>query len=191
MPKIDTSKIENYATMTAEERLAALEAYEYEAAGVDVDAYKRAVNKANAEAAEWKNKHRALLSEEERKEAERLENQKKLEEELNNLRNETTVYKTKARLTADGYDAELAEETARAFAEGNLEKILANQKIHIEKVKKAERASALAGDPKPHAGSSGGAKTTKEQFDAMGYSERLKLHNEQPELYKQFTGGTE
>ena len=53
--------------------------------------------------------------------------------------------------------------------------------------KKAERAAALAGDQKPPAGGGGAANITKEQFDAMGYSERLKLHNEQPELFKQFT----
>jgi hypothetical protein len=36
-------------------------------------------------------------------------------------------------------------------------KVFANQKIHIENVKKAERAAALAGDPKPPAGQSPGA----------------------------------
>lgn len=39
----------------------------------------------------------------------------------------------------------------------------------------------------PPAGGGGSPEITKEQFDGMGYSERLKVFNEQPELFKQFT----
>lgn len=52
---------------------------------------------------------------------------------------------------------------------------------------KAEREQVLNAQPAPPAGGGGSPEITKEQFDAMGYSERLKLHNEQPELFKQFT----
>lgn len=52
---------------------------------------------------------------------------------------------------------------------------------------KAEREHVLNAQPAPPAGGGGSPEITKEQFDAMGYSERLKLHNEQPELFKQFT----
>ena len=52
---------------------------------------------------------------------------------------------------------------------------------------KAEREHVLNAQPAPPAGGGGSTEITKEQFDAMGYSDRLKLHNEQPELFKQFT----
>ena len=52
---------------------------------------------------------------------------------------------------------------------------------------KAEREHVLNAQPAPPSGGGGSPEITKEQFDAMGYSERLKLHNEQPELFKQFT----
>ena len=52
---------------------------------------------------------------------------------------------------------------------------------------KAEREHVLNAQPAPPAGGGGSPEITKEQFDAMGYSELLKLHNEQPELFKQFT----
>lgn len=187
MPKIDTAKIENYATMTAEEKLAALEAYEYEADNSEAGRYKAAVSKANSEAAEWKKKHNALLTEEQQKEAARLEAEKAIKDELDALRKENAVTKNKADFLGLGYDDALATETAKALADGDMKKVFENQKKHIENVKKAERAAALAGDQKPPAGGSGGVGITKEQFDAMGYSERLKLHNEQPELFKQFT----
>jgi DNA repair exonuclease SbcCD ATPase subunit len=63
-------------------------------------------------------------------------------------------------------------------------------KAKTEATEKAVKEELLKSTPTPPAGGSGGDTTiTKEQFDAMGYSERLKLFNEQPELYKQFIGG--
>ena len=191
MAKIDTSKIENYTNMTAEEKLAALEAFEYEADNSDAERLKAAVSKANSEAAELKRQLKARMTEDEQKEAERLAAEAAIKAELDALRKEKTISDSKAKFLGLGYDEKLAAETAKALADGDMDKVFANQQIHIDNVKKAAAASALAGDPKPPAGSSGGAKITKEQFDAMGYSERLKLHNEQPELYKEFTGGTE
>lgn len=189
MPKIDISKIQNYENMTAEEKVKVLEAYEFEVDNSEVERLKTAVSKANSEAAEWKKKHNALLSEEERKEAERLEAQQAIEKEIAELRKDKAVSESKARFLGLGYDETLAGETAKALADGDMEKVFANQQIHIENVKKAERAASLAGDQKPPAGGSGGVGITKEQFDGMGYSERLKVFNEQPELFKQFTEG--
>ena len=68
MPKIDTTKIENYANMTAEEKLAALESYEYAADNADTERLKAAVSRANSEAAELKRQLKAKQTEEERKE---------------------------------------------------------------------------------------------------------------------------
>lgn len=63
-------------------------------------------------------------------------------------------------------------------------------KAKTEATEKAVKEELLKSTPTPPTGGSGGDTTiTKEQFDAMGYSERLKLFNEQPELYKQFIGG--
>lgn len=190
MPKIDISKIPNYENMTAEEKVKALESYEFEVDNSEVERLKTAVSKANSEAAEWKRKHNALLSEEERKKAEQLEAQQAIKKEIAELRRDKAVYESKARFLGLGYDETLATETAKALADGDMEKVFANQQIYIENVRKAERAASLAGDPKPPAGTPGGTvEITKEQFDAMNYSERLKLFNEQPETYKKFTEG--
>lgn len=190
MPKIDTTKIENYANMTAEEKVKALEAYELEVDNSDVERLKTAVSKANSEAAEWKKKHNALLSEEERKEAERLEAQQAIEKEIAELRKEKTVTENKAQFISLGYDEKLAGETANALADGNLSKVFENQKIFLEQIKKVQRAEALAGASEPPAGTGKTAAMTKEQFNALEYHERLKLFQEKPELYKQLTEET-
>ncbi|OQB11417.1 MAG: hypothetical protein BWY15_02465 [Firmicutes bacterium ADurb.Bin193] len=195
MPKIDISKIQNYENMTAEEKVKALEAYEFEVDNseverlkTEVERLKTAVSKANSEAAEWKKKHNALLSEEERKEAERLEAQQAIEKEIAELRKDKAVSENKARFLGLGYDEKLALETAQALVDGDIDKVFANQQIHIENVKKAERAAGVANDPTPPAGGGGETEITKEQFDKMGYTERLKLFNEQPEVYQKMIG---
>ena len=51
MAKIDTSKITGYAEMSAEDKLKALEAFEYEDNVAELEKQKAAVSKANSEAA--------------------------------------------------------------------------------------------------------------------------------------------
>jgi hypothetical protein len=70
MAKIDTNKIEGFSEMTAEEQIAALLAYEVENDTSEIENYKKMLNKASSEAADWKRKHNALLSEEEKAKAE-------------------------------------------------------------------------------------------------------------------------
>jgi hypothetical protein len=188
----DFTKLDGYKPeMTAEEKLALLD--KYEAPDPDYTGYikKDTFDKTASELAEAKRQLKAKLTEDEQKEAARLEAEKAIKDELDALRKENATTKSKAEFLAIGYDDALATETAKALADGDMKKVFENQKKHIENVRKAERAAALANDPKPPAGSGGDAKITKEQFSAMGYAEQLKVFNEQPELYKQFTGGTE
>lgn len=184
MPKIDIAKIENYATMTAEEKLAALEAYEFEADATDAEKLKAAVSKANSEAAELKRKLKEKQTDDERKEAERLEAETAIKAELEALRKDKTISDSKSKFLSLGYDEKLAADTAQALANGDMEKVFVNQGVYIENVKKSERASALAGDPKPPAGK--GSAMTKEQFSSMSLPEKQKLATESPELYQTF-----
>lgn len=164
MPKIDTTKIENYANMTAEEKLAALEAFEYEADNPDAERLKAAVSKANSEAAELKRQLKARMTEDEQKEAERAAAEAAIKLELESLRKDKTVTEHKAQYLSLGYDETLAGETAKAFADGDMEKVFANQKLFVENLKKAERAAALAdgGGGEPPAGK-GATKDEKEK----------------------------
>ena len=57
-------------------------------------------------------------------------------------------------------------------------------------MEKKIRQDILKDTPKPDGGNAG-TTITKEQFDAMGYTERLKVFNENPEIYKEYTGGNE
>lgn len=150
MAKIDVTKIEGYESMSAEEKLAALEAYEFEAPAPATDAeskLKEALSRANGDAAEWKRKYRATLDDAKRAEEERAEENKKRDEELEQLRKERAVSKLEAQYLAVGYSAELASATAKAQADGDTATVLANQMKFIEETKKNLEAAALGKQP--------------------------------------------
>lgn len=152
MPKIDTSLIEGYADMTPEQKLAALEGYEYDDHSEELERQKAAVTKANGEAAEWKRKHTALLSEEEKKKQEDADKLASMEKELAELRKGKVVSDYKAKFVAQGYSEELADETAKALADGDMTKVFANQQKFLTDYAKGVKAEALKGTPKPPAG---------------------------------------
>ena len=112
MAKIDTTKIEGYDKMTPEQTLAAVEGFEYEDNAAELEKTKNALSKSNSEAAEWRKKHNALLSEEEKKKQEDAEKLTQMEKELAELRKGKTVSEYKAKFIAQGYSEALAEDTA-------------------------------------------------------------------------------
>lgn len=176
----DFTKLDGYrAEMTAEEKLALLD--KYEAPAPDYTGYisKSNFDKVASELAEAKRQLKAKLTEEEQKEAARIEAEKAIKDELDALRKENAVTKNKAEFLALGYDDALAADTAKALAEGDMTKVFANQKTHIENVKKAERAAALAGEQKPPAGSGGGI-VDKKAFDTMSSADQIKFISENP-----------
>ena len=155
--KIDVSKVENYAAMTAEEKVAFYEAYELPDAPKDSDAektrLKEALSRANAEAASWKKQLREKQTEQERAEAERAEREKAVEEELNTLRRDKTVSGYVANCLALGYNNELALKAAEAMADNDAAAILACQQEFLELKKQELEAAALNKQPTLTSGS--------------------------------------
>lgn len=184
MAKIDTSKIEGYAGMTPEQKVAALEAAEYEDNALELERYKNAASKANSEAAEWKKKHNALLSEEEQKKQASEEELNSLRQKVEDMEKEKLISGHKARFLALGYDETLADETAQAMANGETDKVFANQKKFLESHDKAYKAQLMGQTSTPPAGSSAeSGKTdyakmiedaqTRGDFSAVAYYTRL------------------
>ena len=149
--KIDTAKIENYAEMTAEEKLAALEAYEFETPapkdGDEVTKLKAALSKANSDAAEWKRQYRQGLDDAKRAEEERKEHEEAVENELRTLRRDKTVSGFVAQCLALGYDKDLALRAAEAMADNDAAAIMACQQDFLEAKQKELEAAALNKQP--------------------------------------------
>lgn len=155
--KIDVSKVENYAAMTAEEKVAFFEAYEMPDAPQPNDdeksKLKEALSRANAEAASWKKQLREKQTEQERAEAERAEREKAVEEELRGLRRDKTVSGYVAQCLALGYDKDLALRAAEAMADNDAATIFACQQDFLESKKKELEAAALNKQPTITSGS--------------------------------------
>lgn len=181
--KIDTSKIENFDTLSAEEKLNALLNFELE----DDSKLKDALNKASSEAANYKKQLREKQSESERLEAERKEADLKKDELLKTLMRDKTVSEHKASFLSVGYDNELASKSAEALADGNFAEIFNGFKSFVESRDKSIRAELLKSTPSPVGGSDGKGVISKEQFAKMNYSERAKFYADYPDLYKEYT----
>ncbi len=149
--KIDTTAISGYAEMSAEEKLAALEAYEFETPapkdGDEVTKLKAALSKANSDAAEWKRQYRQGLDEAKRAEEERKEHEQEVENELRTLRRDKTVSGYIAQCLALGYDKDLALRAAEAMADNDAAAIMACQQEFLEAKQKELEAAALNKQP--------------------------------------------
>ena len=152
MAKIDVSKIEGYASMSAEDKVKALEALEYEDNTVELERLKDLYDKAASDAASWKKKHNELLTEDERKKQEDADALANMKKELDELRKDKTISEFKAKLIAQGYDEALASDTAQAMADGDTAKVFANQGKFLEDYAKKVKADAMKKTPKPPAG---------------------------------------
>ena len=149
--KIDTTAISGYAEMSAEEKLAALEAYEFEAPKADeseeVKKLRTALSNANSQAADWKRQFREKQTEAERAEAERKEHEQAVEDELRTLRRDKTVSGYLAQCLALGYDKDLALRAAEAMADNDAAAIMACQQDFIEAKTKELEMTALNKQP--------------------------------------------
>jgi hypothetical protein len=194
MAKIDVTQIEGYADMTAEEKLKALEAYDVPDPDYSGYVSKEQFDKTASELAAKKKELSEKLSEDERQKQEEQEQREELQKKYDTLLRESTVSKNKAKLLGLGYEEKLADETAEAMADGNLDKVFANQKKHLDAVEKRVRAEVLKETPKPTG--DGDSKTmTLKQLREMSPAERMKFSQEHPEEYKELytndTGGNE
>ena len=148
MAKIDTTKIEGYENMSAEEKLAALMEYEIDTSGM---VSKATLDKATADAAEWKRKYNSTLSEAEQARIAAEEAQKATNDRLAELERKDKISTTKDKYVAAGFSVELAQATAEAFVDGNMDAVLANLTKHATDVANAAKDKDLHGTPAPPA----------------------------------------
>ena len=154
----------------------------------EVERLKTALSKSNSEVADYKRQMREKMTADEIKAKEEAEKQEKLQKDYDELLKKVTVSENKAKLLALGYEDALATETAEAMANGELDKVFANQKKHLTAVEKKVRSEILKDTPSPDGGN-GGKTITKEDFAKMTYSERAKVYEENPDVYNELTNG--
>lgn len=180
--KIDVTKIEGYADMTAEEKLAALEAYEMDTTGL---VKKDLLDKATSEAAAYKRQLREKMTADEQAQTEQAEAMQRMQAELEMLRTEKAVDAATKKWMSLGYDEKLATQTAKAMVEGDTDKVFANHAKFIADKEKNLRAELLKDTPVPPAGE-GNKGMTKDDFSKLSLVEKAAFAKEHPEKYKEF-----
>lgn len=150
MAKFDTSTIEGFDTMTADQKLDALLSADIPDA-VDLSKYvsKDVFDKKASEAGKWKKAHDALLTEDQQKKQAHDEEFEQMKTELEDLRKKTKVGTYKENLLKQGYDDALASETAEALFSGDMEKVFANGEKFREALEKKYSADMMRKTPRP------------------------------------------
>ncbi len=161
--RIDITRMEGYrADMSPEEKLKLYEAYDIDMTGF----VRKDVSDKNAsEAAEWKRKYNATLSEQERKASEDKERYASMEAELNKLRRAQTIDRHTAEYVSLGFSKELATQTAEAMADGRMDAVFANFAKHQGERDAQLKAEILKSTPQPPAGTPSGETDYKSMSD--------------------------
>jgi hypothetical protein len=183
MAKIDISKIEGYADMTAEEKLAALEALDLPDPDYTGWVKKDLADKYASEAAGYKKQLRERMSEDEAAKAKAAEDMAAVMAELETLRTDKAVSEYTTQFMGLGYDEALAKSTATALQKGDMATMFKNHAAFVVSREKAMKAELLKGTPAPPAGN-GSATVTKADLKKMSLIEVQKFAAENPEQYK-------
>ena len=189
MAKIDTSSIDGYDAMSAEEKLAALESFEYDDNATKLEQTKAAFDRASKEVADMKKKLNQQLSDEERKKQENEEAISQMQQELEELKREKYSNLYKAKALGLGIDEKTAGTISESLVEGKIEEVFDafgkflkthDHEIEVNLLKETPRAP----------GSDGETTMTKDEFKKLDAGERYKFSVEHPDEYKNLYGGT-
>lgn len=193
MAKIDTSTIQGFEEMSAEDKLAAILGLEIPDA-VDMKQFVSKANfdKTSSELAAAKKALAAKMTDDERKAQEAEQMQADLQKKYEALLRESTISKYKANYLAQGYSEKLAEETATALVDGDMEKVFANGSTFKSEFEKSLKAELLKGTPKPGAGNTGAPEQEKpkgvEMAERIG-KRNAELNDAAAKIRAQYTGG--
>ena len=155
---------------------------------VENEKLKRAQEKAASDAADWKKKYNATLTDAQKAAQEKAEKEAERQEQFDKLLKENTVNKLSKNFLKLGYPEDKAEEAANAQYDGDTETLFRIQSEVQENLIKQKEAEWLKSRPVVTTGA-GDEKTTvtREQFNKMGYSKRVEFKQKYPETYKSYT----
>ena len=168
------SKVESDKQPTTEEQLQKLM--------LENAKLKRAVDKSSSEAADYKKKYNATLSEKEKADLEKAEAQARRDERLEELERINSIHDFTEKFMDLGYDKDLAKEAAAAQVDGDTDKLFEIQEKVMAAKLKAKEQELLKDIPRAKTGVY--ASMTKEQILAIpDRAEKRKAMAENWELF--------
>lgn len=192
--KIDKNLIENFDNLSADELRNAILNLEIktdkgESNADEVARLKAALNKATGEASDYKKQLREQMSAEDKAKADREAADKAKDDLIAELQRKQAVTEYTAKLIGLGIDETEAKKTAETMPNGlddSFFSTLTNFKGQIERNIKAKITKDT---PRPDGGNNNNQGITKDDFNKMGYKERLELKQNNPTEYENLKGG--
>lgn len=176
MAKIDTTKIEGYESMTAEQKIAALTVYELEepqGGDAEVERLRNSLSKANKDAAEYKRQLRAKQTEDEARQAEEDETRQAMQQKIDEMEQALGDFKAREAISnyekallGMGYTAEDALASATALQKGDFAAFFAQQSKFTEAQRNAAAEKVLGEQPSLSSGKPVSAQDTMSKADA-------------------------
>ena len=157
-------------------------ASEIEKLKAEIQKTKDTLSKKNSEAAQYKKQYEAYLSEEEKKKLESEQRWNEIEAENKKLKRDKSIAEFTSQFLSMGYDAELAKSTAEAMTDGDVAKVMQNQAVFTEAVKKQIKADLMRGNPDPVGGRSESTMTL-EKLRGMSIEDRYAFSQDHPDEY--------
>lgn len=152
---------------------------------VELAKVKKAQERAASEAAEYKKKYNAKLSEKERVDAEKAEREAEREEQFQQLLRENKINKLEKYYLGElKYTPEEASQMAIAEVDDDFDAKLKIQLAVDKRKKKEYEAEFIKSRPQMNAGTGDGKVVTLEQFTKMGVADRVKLKRSDPDGYE-------
>ena len=152
---------------------------------VELAKLKKAQERAASEAAEYKKKYNAKLSEKERVDAEKAEREAEREEQFQQLLRENKINKLEKYYLGElKYTPDEASQMAIAEVDDDFDAKLKIQLAVDKRKKKEYEAEFIKSRPQMNAGTGDGKVVTLEQFTKMGVADRVKLKRSDPDGYE-------
>ena len=147
--RFDTSTIEGYDSMTAEEKVSALENFEFDNFSDEVERLKSSVSKANSEAAGYKRRLSEVSKGKDAELTEKDELLKALTDKVTKLENEQKANELKMRFVGVGCNTKIAEESANAIIGGDIDAFFKSQEEFIKEHDRQKELEMLKKTPRP------------------------------------------
>ena len=189
---IDTSTIEGYADMSAEDKVKALEAFKFNDVSAELKAsqeeaqkLKDATNKATHEAADFKKQLKELQNRSSSGQSESDKTIAALKSQVEELQKTSQLASLKAVRLSLGYSSEMAEEYAQAQLDGDFSKVAEIEKKFLEQHDKDYKSELLKNTPKPGHGGEGtlGDDMTLDKFKKLSAVQRIAFAQQNPNKY--------
>lgn len=191
MAKIDLSAIDGYSDMSAEDKVKALEGFEFDDRSEQLAKLRKSVDNATHEAAEYK---RQLKDAEVRQTEGKSDAEKQLEDmkrQIETMRREKTISDYSARLVSQGYDAELASASSKALADGNMDEFFSNAAKFLSDHDTKLKAQLAKHSIEPKTGNSNpdsATQMTKQRLMKLPAGQRAAFAEHHPDEFREIMG---